>query len=280
MRKLLSANFARLWKSRMFWLLEGFCFGFGVFVYVLVAYNTRNLGPGWLKYNAHGYFYFLQIFIGVLIAVFTCFFIGTDYSDGTVRNKMIVGHSREEIYLSFLLTTFTAAFFFVLAYLLAVLLVGLPLSGRAVLTHVQAQLWRLLGCGLVIVEYAALFTMVSMLGSDKARNLVISLLIAVILIFSGMMAYGKLSAPEFIRIVVPQSDGGILLKDGEPNPEYLTGGIRTFFGWLTAILPSGSMMLSLDKNLSFDWRNPACAVTLTALLTVIGIGVYKQKDIK
>ena len=122
--------------------------------------------------------------------------------------------------------------------------------------------------------------MVSMMGSDKARNLVISLLIAVILIFSGMMAYGKLSAPELIQIVVPQSDGGILLKDGEPNPEYLTGGIRTFFGWLTAILPSGSMMLSLDKNLSFDWRNPACAVTLTALLTVIGIGVYKKKDIK
>lgn len=280
MRKLLSANFARLWKSRVFWVLEGFSFGFGVFAYALVAYNTRNLGQGWLEYEVHSYFYLWVLYIAVIIALFACFFIGTDYSDGTLRNKMIVGHSREEIYLSFLLTTFTAAFFFVLAYLLAVLLVGLPLSGRAVLTHVQAQPWRLLGCGLVIVEYAALFTMVSMLGSDKARNLVISLLIAVILIFSGMMAYGKLSAPELIRIVIPQSDGGILLKDGDPNPEYLTGGIRTFFGWLTAILPSGSMMLSLDKNLSFNWRNPVCAVALTTLLNVIGIGVFKKKDIK
>ena len=132
----------------------------------------------------------------------------------------------------------------------------------------------------MIVEYAALFTMVSMLDSDKARNIVISLLIAVILIFSGMMAYGKLSAPEYIQIVVPQSDGGILLKDGAPNPEYLTGTIRTAFAWLTTILPSGSTMLSLDKRLSFDWRNPICAATLTALLTVIGIGVFKKKDIK
>ena len=280
MRKLLSANVARLWKSRVFWGLEGFCFGFGVFAYSLVTYNTRNLGQGWLEYEAHSYFYLWVLYIAVIIALFACFFIGTDYSDGTLRNKMIVGHSREEIYLSFLLTTFTAAFFFVLAYLLAVLLVGLPLSGRAVLTHVQAQPWRLLGCGLVIVEYAALFTMVSMLDSDKARNLVISLLIAVILIFSGMMAYGKLSAPELIQIVVPQSDGGILLKDGDPNPEYLTGGIRTVFVWLAAILPSGSMMLSLDKNLSFDWRNPVCAVALTTLLNVIGIGVFKKKDIK
>ena len=229
MRKLLSGNFARLWKSRVFWVLQGFSFGFGVFAYALVAYNTRNLGQGWLEYEAHGYFYLWVFYIAVIIALFACFFIGTDYSDGAVRNKMIVGHSREEIYLSFLLTTITAAFFFVFAYLLAVLLVGLPLSGTAVLTHVQAQPWRLLGCGLVIVEYAALFTMVSMLDSDKARNIVISLLIAVILIFSGMMAYGKLSAPEYIQIVVPQSDGGILLKDGAPNPEYLTGTIRTAF---------------------------------------------------
>lgn len=280
MRKLLSGNFARLWKSRVFWVLQGFSFGFGVFAYALVAYNTRNLGQGWLEYEAHGYFYLWVFYIAVIIALFACFFIGTDYSDGTVRNKMIVGHSREEIYLSFLLTTITAAFFFVFAYLLAVLLVGLPLSGTAVLTHVQAQPWRLLGCGLVIVEYAALFTMVSMLDSDKARNIVISLLIAVILIFSGMMAYGKLSAPEYIQIVVPQSDGGILLKDGAPNPEYLTGTIRTAFAWLTIILPSGSTMLSLDKHLSFDWRNPICAATLTALLTVIGIGVFKKKDIK
>lgn len=277
MRKLLSASFARLWKSKIFWTLEGFCFGFGVFAYALVAYNTHNLGPGWLEYEAHNYFYLLQIFIAVMIALFACFFIGTDYSDGTLRNKLSVGRSREEIYLSFLLTTFAAAFFFAAAYLLAVLLVGLPLSGTAVLTHVQAQPWRLLGCGLVIVEYAALFTMVSMLDSDKARNIVISLLIAVILIFSGMMAYGKLSAPEYIQIVVPQSDGGILLKDGAPNPEYLTGTIRTVFAWLTTILPSGSTMLSLDKNLSFDWRNPICAATLTALLTVIGIVFSKRK---
>ncbi len=280
MRKLLSANFARLWKSRVFWVLEGFCFGFGVFAYSLVAYNTRNLGQGWLEYEAHSYFYLLQIFIAVIIATFACFFIGTDYSDGTIRNKLIVGRSRVEIYLSFLLTTLAAALCFVSAYLLAVLLVGLPLAGSAVLTHVQAQPWRLLGCGLMMIEYAALFTMVSMLNSDKARNVVISLLLAVILIFSGMTAYGKLAAPEFTKIVVLQSDGSTLLKDGIPNPDYLTGSIRTVFAWLTAIVPTGSVMLSLDKNLTFDWRNPVCAAVLIVLFTILGIGMFKKKDIK
>ena len=136
MRKLLSANFARLWKSKIFWTLEGFCFGFGVFTYILVAINTRNLGQGWLEYEAHAYFYFPFLFIAAIIAIFACFFIGNDYSDGTIRNKLIVGHSRMNIYFSFFLIVCIASVLFLLAHVLAVLIVGLPFSGAAVLTHV------------------------------------------------------------------------------------------------------------------------------------------------
>ncbi|MGM9628442.1 MAG: ABC transporter permease subunit [Faecousia sp.] len=280
MRKLLSANFARLWKSKVFWALEGLCFGFGVFAYALVAYNTHNLGQGWLRFNAHSYFYLWFFFIPFVIGVFTSFFIGTEYSDGTLRNKLTVGHSREEIYSAFLLTTMAAAFLFVLAYLLAVFLVGLPFSGAAVLTPVQAQPWRLFHCGLILLEYAALFTLFSMLDSDKARNLIVSLLAAGILIVGGMLVYRRLTATEFIQLVIPQSDGSLLLKDDAPNPEYLTGRIRMVFTWLTNLLPSGAMMLSLDKRLGIDWRTPCCAVSLNALLTTLGIRLFQKKDIK
>lgn len=280
MRKLLSANFSRLWKSKIFWVLESFCFGFGVFVYTLVAINTRNIGQGWLEYEAHAYFYIQILYIAVIIAIFACFFIGTDHSDGTIRNKMIVGHSRETIYLSFLLPVLTASFFFALAYFLAVLLIGIPFSGVEVLTCVEAQLWRLLGFGLAITEYASLFTLLSMSDSNKARNVVISLLVAGIVVLSGMYAYGKLSQPEYIPIVSYQENGGYLIEDGALNPEYLTGTIRTVYQWITMIIPSGAVMLSLDKNLAFDWRNPICAVILTVLLTTIGIAIFRKKDIK
>lgn len=280
MRKLLSANFARLWESRMFWVLEGLSFATGVFFYALVAYNTRNLGQGWLEYNAHVYFYLWTFLIPVAIAIFACFFIGVDYSDGTLRNKLIAGRRRGEIYLSNLLMTAAAAFFFLLVYLLAVLLIGLPLSGRAVVTHVQAQPWRLLCCGLATVEYAALFTMTSMLDSDKARNLTISLFLAVVIILAGIGAYGRLSEPERTVRAVAQPDGGFILEDGIPNPLYLSGRIRTVLEWVTSALPTGAIMLSLDKNLSFDWRNCFCSGALTLLFTVIGIRCFKKKDIK
>lgn len=280
MRKLLSANFLRLWKSRAFWLLEGGCFAIGTFVYALVAYNTRNLGQGWLADNAQGNFYLPVLFLPFFCAIFTCFFIGVEYSDGVLRNKLTVGHSRVEIYLSFLVTTVAAMFLFVLAYLLAVLLVGPPLSGKAVLTQVQAQPWRLLGCALFLTEYAALFTMLAMLDSYKARNIVISLLAAGVLLLGGIVAYRKLTATEFIQQVIMQPDGSFLLEDGMPNPNYLTGSIRRVFQWITAFLPSGSIMLNLDKRLGFDWRNPLCAVTVTVLLTVCGIQIFQRKDIK
>lgn len=280
MRKLLSANFVRFWKSKVFWVLEGFCFGFGVFTYILVAIKTRNLGQGWLEYEAHAYFYLPVLFIAVIVAIFSCFFIGNDYSDGTLRNKLVVGHSRMNIYFSFLLTVCVASVLFLLAHVLAMLSVGLPFSGAAVLTHVELQPWRIMNVLLTAIVYAAIFTLLSMLDSNKARNVVVSLLVACVLIFAGFYFYDKVSAPEYIQLVTHQSNGSLLLQDGPPNPEYLAGVNRIVHHWITLILPSGSVMLSLDKRLGFDWRNPLCSVVMILLLTLVGISFFKRKDIK
>ena len=40
---------------------------------------------------------------GVMLAAFVPLFLGADYSDGTIRNKLIAGHRRSGIYLSDLL---------------------------------------------------------------------------------------------------------------------------------------------------------------------------------
>ncbi len=280
MRKLLSANFSRMRKSRIFWLLAACCFLFGTFAYGLAAYNVQALGLGWMEFNAHALFYMQILYIGAVIAVFSSFFLGTEYADGTIRNKLAVGHDRVSIYLSNLITVVAAGILFHLAYLLAVVLVGIPFAGIESIICVELQPWRLICCLLVTVEYGALFTFIPMLDEQKDRGVLASLVVAGIVILFGMLIYGRLSQPEFETMAWVQADGSYILKEGMPNSKFLAGRIRTVFEWVNAWIPSGSVMVCLDRNLAFDLRNPLCTVAGTAIITACGASLFRKKDIK
>lgn len=280
MRKLLSANLSRLWKSKIFWVLELGCFLLGCGTYFLVVYNTRNLGPGWLKWEAHSYFYLPTMYLPAAIAIFASFFFGTDYSDGTIRNKLVVGQSRESVYLANLLTTVCALGLFLVACYLPVGLIGVPFVGMDAVRCAEMQPWRIFNMLLLLMEYGALFALFSMLDSNKARNVLICLMTALLLILLGVSAYGRYNEPEFIQQVVHLADGGIELRDGVPNNQYLTGRARVVARWIATILPTGSIMMSLDKSLSFAWQNPVTAIGMTVLLTLGGIRSFRRKDMK
>jgi len=69
MKKLLSANFHRLWKSKIFWILECFSAIAGAIFYILAIVNEKNIGDGWYLANGNPYFYITLVYVGVIIAV-------------------------------------------------------------------------------------------------------------------------------------------------------------------------------------------------------------------
>ena len=97
MRNLLSANFRRLIRGKIFWIAIIFMVGAEIFA---CAVQYRDV----LEYDAvltmDQMTFQTGIYLGIVTAVFVSLFVGTEYSDGTIRNKLLVGHKRTQIYLA------------------------------------------------------------------------------------------------------------------------------------------------------------------------------------
>ena len=126
MRKLLHANFLRLKKDKYFWT--------GIVVMALYAiadcagqYNNMTRYEMTVSYD--GVFFASHMVIGMLIAAFCSLYIGTEYSDGTIRNKLIAGCDRKSIYLSNFITCTAAGVMMNTVYMLVAGILGIPLFG-------------------------------------------------------------------------------------------------------------------------------------------------------
>ena len=139
--------------------------------------------------------------LGLFFALVLGMFLGTEYSDGTLRNKLVVGHTRREVYLAHLVTGMGVAALFTAAVFLAGM-VGIPGLG----------MWKM-GPGGVVLSFlvslgfnmalTALFALVGMLSEKKATTAV-----TVILLFLAMAAFSSwLNA----RLGEPELDSGIII---------------------------------------------------------------------
>lgn len=83
MYKLLDAGFARIKKDKIFW--GAVIITFGVALLKIYNYALNDL-----KYDADSLIFGYINIIGMVKAVFTSIFIGTEYDCGTIRNKIVV----------------------------------------------------------------------------------------------------------------------------------------------------------------------------------------------
>ena len=87
----------------------------------LVGYGTNVK----LDSTMFGY----TIMIGVISSIFCSLFVSTDYNDGTIRNKVIAGSRRAEIYIANLIVNIVTSFLLCFSYILANIVIGIPLIG-------------------------------------------------------------------------------------------------------------------------------------------------------
>lgn len=277
MSKLLSAGFARLWKSALFWggvlLMTGF-------MALVMLSNYGNTLKYDIHYRSDTFFSGCFMFIGIFTAVFTALFLGTEYSDGAIRNKLVIGHSRTCLYLSGLILCFVSSLIVCAACTLAVLFLGIPLFGPP--TKPLPQLLALLGTGfMVVAAFSGIFTMIAMLCTRKSITTILCTLGFFVLLFASMYVMLKLEEPEIHEgIYEITADGFIQQGEPYPNPYYLRGTARAIFTFFRDFLPTGQGFQLAQQNMPPRAILPLYSLLITVGTTIVGILIFRKKDLK
>ncbi|MCI9263386.1 MAG: ABC transporter permease [Oscillospiraceae bacterium] len=278
MNELMRAGLFRMKRDRVFWL----CLG----AMLIIAGGQMSMGVRQCRAMAaegytvtlEGSFFPLIQAVMVCVAVFTGLYLGTDHSEGGLRNRLMVGHGRGRIYLAGLGTAMTGTICFMAAWFLGG---GLP-------ALFYRDLWQMgagqTGLYILVALFSALaltsvLTMVGMLAEKKSTAAVVSILLALGLVLASTWLYSRLLEPEMESGLIITA-GGMEWGDPTPNPRYVSGALRQVFQGLLNLLPTGQAVLLADMTVDRPLWNllASAAVILTA--TLGGMAAFRRKDLK
>lgn len=274
MSKLLSANFIRLKKDKFFWSGLVFMLAAGIFFPVMRYMDMRQTQT--INRIDNGFFG-CALFIGIVMAVFCSLFIGTEYSEGTIRNKIIIGQKRGAVYLSNFITCSLVSVVMCMAFFIPYLCIGIPLLGFFEM-DIKIVLLFAVTILMTAIVFSSIFTLISMLNNNKAVTAVICILTAFLFLIIGAQLHKMLSEPE-TNMALVMTDNGQEYQE-LPNPKFLDGGGRKTVQFFYDFLPGGQVVqcTSLEtENLSLL---PVYSLVIVVLTTSAGMFFFKKKELK
>ena len=277
MRKLLAANFNRLWKDRIFWCVLSV-------VGILSLVNILNSVSSYSAMVEMGYvrtlddYYFNQApLMGAFFGLFVSMFLGTEYSDGVIRNKLVIGHKREHIYLGHFIVCEVASFIILAVWLLVgalgfVLIGPMEMGISGYILHVAVAVG-------ITASFVAVYTLVGSLSSNKAMTVVYSIVCFIVLAIVASGFYDRLSEPEFNEGMA-LINNELVMMEPAPNPLYLSGTIRLICQCAMEFFPSGQALLLSDVSMENPLRAMILGVVFTMMVLSLGCILFRKKDIK
>lgn len=274
MTNLLRANFSRLKRDGMFWSCVlttlGCSTGF------MVLWCLENAERGALTDLDEFYFRFSAA-MGFFYAMFTCLFLSVEYGEGTIRNKLAVGHTRREVYLSNFITVFAASLCMAAAWLIGGL-AGVPFLGFLTIGPAGTAL-----CIAIIIgftsAFSAIYTFIGMLN-DRRSATVITIAAWLILVLVSSIFENTLHEPETITQMLVSVDGGAPAAITEPNPYYISGVQRAIYEFVVDFLPTGQSSSLQNINIGHPLRMLLSSLGITAAVTLGGLRLFQRKDLK
>ena len=272
---LISVGLFRTVRSKLFYILLALT----ALVMVYVYYNTYRLqlGPDFSQLDLY-FFQFINANI-VSAAVFCPLFLSSEYGDGALRNKLMVGRTRPQIYLANLAVNCLYGTAACLAAVVTGLCVGVPLLGwfqnagpGKILLYVLLALATTWVC-------AALYTFLSMVVASRGVAITLCILLAFGLILLGQYLYLALSQEEVLTAFF-YTDTGEMAVSEQPNPAYLTGFARQVYQFFYELTPGGQAYQILGMSAQSPLRMLGYSGLVFVLVTGLGLVIFQKKDVK
>lgn len=293
MINLLSAGFTRLFKRKTFY----------VCVTVMALYGAVGIFDAFLNNaaaNLDDIFFEYCALIPVLMAVFCAMFIGTEYSDGTMRNKIITGHKRIVIYMSNFIICAAAGLMMYAVYIVICLGLGIPMLG--LFAGDIGVIFARVGCSLaLLLSLTGIFTLISLTVRSKAAAAVICLILAFVTLIAGVTLYSILQEPEYLRIYTYKGnyveiDGDFqtaqfdddgneidisseLKTEDVLNPFYVGGIKRQIYRFIVDFTPGGQVILIIADEVSDPLLPVGYSVLIAVATTAAGLIIFNKKNL-
>ena len=243
--RLLRADFYRMYGKKCFWMFAG-AMAAAAMMFIGMQYTAMDYQVGLDRV-----IFLPMSFYGVIVSAMISLFIGDDFSDGVIRNKLIAGRRKKEVYLSNFIVTQTACAAVYVGMTAMTVGIGIHLFENNVSVN-EFLVYFLLGL-LTCLAFGSIFCMLSMLIGNKSTAVMVSMGIAFFMLFLCLHTNQVLVQTEY--------------KNGVLNPHFISG-IRRIVYELSAM----------------NYLNPIRWIFCDMFWIVIGVGVgsflFERKDIK
>lgn len=274
MFRLLNASFFRMKKNKVFFTINIITIG------IAIAIIINNIPNKALNINIDNLLFYYNYVSGLFIAMFTSLFIGADYDYGTIRNKIIVGHTRKRIYLSNFIFSIISGFVFELIYILVVMVLGKLIIGNLEMPFSEVT-FKIIETLFVIVAYASIFNLITMLTDNITFATAICMLLFLAMYITGSILSPIVNCPKYFTETIYDESGNIEGINKEINPNYPSDIKMKISKAIYYAIPTGSAIQISNTNENTDnWILFSELSIVIIMSNGIGIYVFNKKDLK
>lgn len=257
MSRLLYADLYRMYCKKRFWLFVASMIVLAL-MFIIMQYTAMDY-----VVSLDRVLFLPMSFYGVVIAALISLFVGDDFSDGVIRNKLIAGRHRSSIYMSNLVACWTACLTIYFFTIITTVGVGIHFFENNV-TLENLFVFLILGL-FTCMALGSVFCMLSMLLANKATSVMVCMGLAFCMLFLCLHTNQILMQQEY--------------KNGVLNPHFVNGIWRVLYGILHDINPMGQVaqLSAMEYFNSFRWI--CCDVFWVLVGVVFGNIVFQRKNI-